>query len=531
LWGPGSVKPYASATHETPPDYRKSNTAAWRSRQPFEDEHLAHATIDGVPMYYTAFSSGCMIDGREVYAVRVGYEHSSNFAYKSGVQLYVFDRTGNPAFTKTLIYTTAANVDVRDVNVCPHPSRAGFVLVSFAELTSGGAYQARLITYNMRTAAIESNRLLLGMTSTDFKWGNALVTPQGFLLFCSYSLDGTTIKVWKSTVALPTSGDVTMEVASTLTDTVASEPTIGYWQDKLVLFYRRTGAASRLTYSFDKEGAGPWAATVFPYGVSAHSPAVLPYSNAPVFTAFFALGTNRAFMGACSSNDLTNFKGMASIQVTGGKTGGYPAIIDCGGYYATCTYSEHYDEAGQPKRTRFDRLEIDKGRVDIGPADPERTAILSLPAAAPEAGAWIGTPYGADAKQATDARNYASELIVSKAVTIDRVSMMVSGTANAQVEVYEDGVLVATSNVLALATATPTAAVFVRPSSLALVTLKKYRFRLVGSAAVALYDLRHNTRGRAVVRVGVVDMIGAYNPTPASIAATSAVTVAMRLAL
>lgn len=532
LLGPGVLKSYAGSPRSTYVSLRKDPTDGARPRQPFEDEFSPHATVDGVDLYYTAFSSGCMVDGIEVYAARTGYEHTSNFTKKCVLHLYLFDRTGNPVISKAAIYTTTTNEDIRDVNICPHPSRAGFVLVSFAEALSGGGYQTRLITYNVRTASVDSSRLLSGIPSTEFKWGNALITPQGHLMFCSYSAGGTDIKIWRSTAQLPTSGAVTMALAYTFTDTFSSEPTIGYWQDKLVIFWRRTGAASRVGYTYDKEGAGPWATPVFPYGASAHSPALLPYSNAQVFTAFFALGTDRSYLGAASSQDLVNFKGETPFRVTGGAIGGYPAIIDCGGYYATCTYAETYDEPGQLIRTRFDRLEIDKGRVDIGPSDPERMTTITLPAATPvgQTGAWVGTPYGPSGRLATDARGYEVEFTVTRSMTIDAVSLLIAGTAGTTVEIYEDGTLVKTSNTLALSASAPTAAVYVLPSSQVLTPLKKYRVKVAGSAAVTMYDIRHNSRTNTVVKCDPISITGLLFGATNYIS-QSAVSLALRLVL
>ena len=532
LLGPGELKSYAASPRSTYVSLRKDPTDGARTRQPFEDEFSPHATVDGVDLYYTAFSSGCMVDGIEVYAVRTGYEHTSNFTKKCVLHLYLFDRTGNPVISKAAIYTTTTNEDIRDVNICPDPRRAGFVLVSFAEALSGGNYQTRLITYNIRSASVESNRLMAGIPSTEFKWGNALITPQGYLMFCSYSAGGTEIKVWRSTAQLPASGTVTMALAYTFTDTFSSEPTVGYWQDKLVIFWRRTGAVSRVSYTYDKEGSGPWATPVYPYGGSAHSPALLPYSNAPVFTAFFALGTDRTYLGAVSSQDLVNFKGETPFRVTGSAIGGYPAIIDCGGYYATCTYAETYDEPGQLVRTRFDRLEIDKGRVDVSPSDPEHITTITLPAATPvgQDGAWVGTAYGPDSRLATDARGYEVEFSVTRSMTIDAVSLLVSGTSNTTVEIYEDGVLVKTSNTLALAASVPTASVYVLPSSQALTPLKKYRVKVAGSAAVTMFDIRHNSRTNTLVKCDSINITGLYFGATNEIS-RSAIPVALRLVI
>lgn len=543
VYGPGNLVPYAGATQKTPPALRKDWSNGNRSRQPFEDEHYPHLEIDGYQLNYTAFGGACMLNGHELHTARTAYEHVPNHNYKSACVLYTFEKESYPAIAKRVIYESAPNLNIQDTNICPHPNRAGIALISFAEKIEGGSYQTRLITWNDNTQTVESNRVLLGMDGS-YKWGNALITPAGHLLLCSYALNGTSINVWRSTAPLPTSGDVTMALASSITDTVASEPTIGYWREKLVLFYRRTGAASRITYSFDKEGAGPWAATVFPYGVSAHAPSVVPYSDADIWTAFFSLGVSagggelsRARVGAVSTMDLVRFKGSTPIKMAGLRTGGYSPMIDCGGYYAITVYSEHYDEPGQPKRTRFERIEIDKTRVDIGQSDQARLHVIDLPPAQVSTpGQWIGTPFGAGAKYTSNGLDYSTEIEVTRQTVINGVSWFTafngaSGTGSAYVEIYEDGVLIATSNINAGVGIAPSAVVFDLASNVTLKTLKKYKLKLKGINQMALYDMRHGIKITAIGRCQQIEYVGAYSASGTSIASTSIIPVGLRIAL
>lgn len=516
LVGPGDLKSYAESPRVTPPALRKDWSNGNRSRQPFEDEFSPHAVVDGAELYYTAFGSAIMINGVELYAVRTGYEHTSNFGYKSVLHLYRFRRDANPCVEKQVIYTTTLSEDIRDVNISPHPSRAGFALISFAEKRVDGSYQARLIVWNENMRTIESNRLLSGVSGADFKWGNCLITPSGYLIFAAYAIDGTAIRIYRSTAALGAgTGAISMAVASTITDTVASEPTIGYWRDKLVLFYRRTGAASKLTYSYEKEGGGTWAATVYPYGLSAHCPGMLAYCNAETWTAFFGLGTDRRIIGATSSQNLRNFKGTQALDVTGGVTGGYPSIIDVGGYYATSTYSEHHDKPGDLKRTRFDRIEIPKSSVDVGPSDPGRVNTIALQPSSPGPGAWIGTPLGASMLYTGNGLNYETEFMVSKSMAVGGISWFTafnaaSGIGSAYIEIYEDGTLVSTSNANAEISVTAGAMVFDLPSNITLQPLKKYRARLKGVNQMKLFDLRHDSKITTVGVSGPVEYTNAY---------------------
>lgn len=378
---------------------------------------------------------------------------------------------------------------------------------------------------------IESNRIILGTSANHFAYGNVLVTPAGYLLFTTYDLDGTAIRVWRSTIALPISGDITVTNVSTLTDTVASEPCFGYWQDRLVLFWRRTGAAARLTYSYNKEGDGPWAATVFPTGVPEHAPVMLPYSDAKVFTSFFSRGTDRRYVGAVSSHDLVGFKVVNKIPTAGLATGGYTSIIDCGGYYAISAYSDFYTKIGEMRRTRFERIEVDKGMVDITMADPQRAVILDRLPEHPgnAAGVWIGSPYPVDSQFASDGRGYDIEFRVTKNTNVKSISLMTGGTGDLSIGLYEDGALIATTNTVPVASGDVAAVVLSFASDQSLVPTRVYRAKIIGTAAFKLLDYRHNNRVRTTMRFPGLLITNLYNASGAAIGAQGLSPIALRV--
>ena len=525
--GEGDLIAYAGSTVVTTPDLRKSPDV-FKTRQAFEDEFEPHLTDGSDEFYYTGFGSGCMIEGREIYAVRTAYEHNTNHTYKSHLVLYFYDKLAAPLWTKATIYSTTTSEDIRDVNITPNRARQGYVLISFAEKLSAGGYQTRLISYNVRTETIESNRIVSGPSSDDFKWGNALITPTGKVMFCTYDIDGTAIKVWSG--SLPTSGTVTVTAVKTFTDTVASEPTIGYWQDRLVLFYRRTAAASRLTYTYDLEGAGPWADTVFPFGVSAHSPCMIAYSDAEQFTALFSHGVDRSLIGAVSSYNLEKFTENTLFKTTNEVTGGYPSMVDCGGYYAVTIYGDHYVEVGETTRTRFERIELSKPQVQIDLADPNRVNIMKFGQQAPDAeGLWIGNPTIADSKYTSNGLNYQAEFSLHKSVALKGVAMMLSGTADGHVELYEDGVLIGTSAVTAVASTDPVVVVFTFASTVALDEITKYRVKLKGTAALGIFDYRHNSRVTSLMRHPFVDVTDFINSGGSSVGTTAMLPLGLRI--
>lgn len=529
--GVGETAPYVGAPRTTAPAHRKTDVNGWRTTIPFEDEHLPHASIDGQELFYTAFGGACSINGVELYVARTSYEHTNNTAHPNLVHLYGFCKNRKPIITKRVIYTAPSGTSVLNVNICPHPGRNGIALITFGIVSAGAVYSCVLITYNAATQSIESERTIGGLPSNEFKWGNALVTPQGYLIFCSYKLDGTAINVWRSTVALPVIGAVDVALASTISDTVASEPTIGYWNNRIVCFYRRTGAASRLTYTWDVEGQGPWADPVFPYGVPAHSPAVIPYSNASVFTAFFSLGTDRTKNGFVSSNDLVNFKGSTPWQITGNSIGGYPSIIDLGGSYSSSTYAEHYDKPRELKRTRFERVELDKGLIDVSPADPQFCVYLPMLNEIPNGltGVWIGSLNGADSRIASDARGYKIEFEVKRHTPFKSIALLcAAGSSSAYVQILDGTSVVLTSDIKNINASGATPSEFSFSSEYTLHPMKKYTAVLFGSNAIALFSINHNRRRKTLLDSDRLLISGASNQTT-SLSGTNLIPVSIRV--
>lgn len=530
LSGPGKIKCYQGAVHTTPPSLRKDFSSSFRPRQPFEDEFFEHLNVDNESQYYTSFSSAVMIGAVEVYASRVGHEHSSNFSKRSSVVIHIFDKTAPIAVIKKVLYTVQLGFDIRDVNISPYPSKPGMVIVSFAEVLATGGYQGRIIVYNIFSGVIESNRLMNGFETTDFKWGNVLITPTGYLLTCSYTIDGTGIKIWKSSTVFNTSGSLNLTLAKTFIDTVASEPTIGYWKNRLVLFYRRTSAASKLTWSYGLEGDGYWQPTVYPHGTSAHAPVMLAYSDSDVWTAFFSDGTDRTKLGSTSSNNLLNFKSQTPFYTTGKKTGGYPSVIDLGGSYALAFYSEHYDEPGELVRTRIDRIEVDKNSCDLGVCDREWETIIELPESmsGERTGLMIGTIFGSTNLLASNSRDYTIEFMVNRNTVVSGLTLLCNGTSTGTIELYDDDTIISTSGTVTLNgdNAAPYLFSF---NPITLTAGKKYGAKLKGSGNIGLYDYRHNQRRRTVLRIGTVDITGLKNNAGVAISATSLVPIGLRI--
>lgn len=532
--GPGLLRADTTSGRQMLPEFRKDYTNPNKVRFTFEDEYGAHQTTAFGDLYYTGFGSACFCSGFEIYAARVGRSHESNFLYPTSVALYFYSGEASPAVTKQVIYTTTVNEDIRDVNITAHPTRNNIVLIKFAEFSSGGSYQTRLITFNAQTRKVESNRLISGPGASDFTWGNSLITPQGFLLFCTYRTTGG-VDIWRTTAQLPVSGAISATiVASFEVDAGVSEPTIGYWGNRLVLVHRREGAAGYLYFSYDQETAAGWSAPVFPTGGVIHSPCLIPYNNSSVFSFTCSLGTNRALLSFASSTDLVKYKVFSTIEVAGaeGAIGGYPSFVDLGGSYAISTYSDMYSATSATRRSRFERMEVDKKRIDIGVGDFNYIRVLDLENSSISGvvGLISGNIFANGARTTSDGRNYSTEFLVNRAININAVYFLLNGTSTITAEVYEDGVLVATSASVSITTTQAAPVEFTFGSNVPLSLYRRYNVKLTATAAFSIYDARHNTRrGGAVIKLPDFTVDNTKSGGGASIASTSLIVPAIRV--
>lgn len=491
--GPGRLTTYVGSPNIADASLRKSGDYG-RIRFPFEDEFGPHATTPQGDLYYTSFGSSCFVNGKEVHVARTAYEHISNFGYPSVVHLYILNKADSiTQMEKVEVYRTDTSADIRDVNVSPFPDvMQGLVLISFAEKTSGGDYRTRLIVYNVITKSLVSNRLISGPLVSDFKWGNVLLDSAKRLIFSTYSTDGTAIKLWRSQNEFTISGDITCNVAKTFSGTWLSEPTIGYWKDRLVLVARRTGEEggsarrSVIYYTYDRTGTGDWSSAITPGSVQGHAPAVPAYSDASVWTCLFSMGSSRNYIAAWSSRSLRQDKYKFSYPVritypTG--FGGYPSILDIGGRYVTTMFSEVWDPGLSQLRGRWDRLELDKGNIDITPADYEWVQIADQQDTAPSGsdGLWIGNPYGAGTPLYTSNGDLWSIEIEPKfPISVSSIALMTKGSGAASLTIVDpDDSDIGTSESETL-TGTPTVMIFTFSSPVSLKAAQRYRIRING---------------------------------------------------
>jgi len=454
---------------------------------------------------YTAFASAIAYDGAEYCVARTGFTHNADFEKNTSIVLYRISPMKVPAVDKFVLYTSAIGADVRDPNITKHRLISNYAIIKYSEVTAT-ARTSKIITLNLDTLEIVASFTIPGVGTDYFVWGNTLMTPSGKLLFASYRTDENKIQIWRSAQAFTTGTEVAGSTSSIVAElgetTDCEEPTLAYWKNRLVLIYRKSGAVSRISYTFDLEGATGWIAT-YPMSDSRYmySPTTLAYSDGDTFPAAGTLGTDRKNLVLASSYDLHTWSTCAYLgdpRVSTMYGVGYPSLVDLGGEYSLIYFWESWWTGVIP--TRLERRLLPKNLMDVGYDNTARASRIDMRnAAIPGFSdgvplgdlAWNTTRYGAAAL------NYGIVCAFRKSIPIISVYLRLGGsTTTAAIEVYENSTLIATSNTASIATTTATAVQFVFASSLTMALGKEYKFKIINSGDVFLYTYRHNNKVR-----------------------------------
>lgn len=367
----GSLK--QSTTPLTSNVFFKKNEISDTTRFTLEDEFGAHSTLGGKKYYYSGFGSSVAANGKEYYVVRTGNQHFREAANPSQIYLYTLSRDANVKIEKQLLYTAAVGDDVRDINISMNNRANGvFALVKFAELTPSGGYRQKLLYVNIGNspASVVATHTLDVGGIAYFTWGNTLITPNGKLLVATYSVAGK-IYLFSSTntitdTALLTSSTIPMSLVWTNPDTDKSyEPTIGYWDDKLVMFYRKdNGVKGKYAFTYDLEGVNAWSQTKN-LNRELHAPAMPTRTTGNTLYVVGSLGNKRDVIATFSTQNLVDFYDTATLKTAGGlaiagnATAGYPSFTDTEDKVTMLTYTDIVLPSIQ-NATRIDLLTVQK---------------------------------------------------------------------------------------------------------------------------------------------------------------------------
>lgn len=512
-----------------------------------EDEYQTHSTYGGYQLNYTGFCASVVCKGAEYIAVRCGYSHAADFTKVSKLIIYKIQPTKRNVVERYDVYTSSASENISDVNITMLPNVNGsdsYAVVKFAEELSTGGYQTRMLTLNLDDlSTIVKNQIVSGISSTYFTWGNTLMTPSKYILICTYREDGNKIQVWKSTTTFATGTEnLTFTLAEEVGETSdCFEPTIGFWNDRYVMVYRKNTGASRCTITFDLENGTAWypVQTITDINTAdrrIYAPACLAYSNSTVFTLFGTLGTNRKILTTASSNNPGNgyWYTTAVLLNAGDPTGGtngYPSISDFGSEYAVTTFSDIVNSSAAP--TRFERQMIPKTLVDVSLNQPSRQVkkqATNAYVATASSGVFIGDLSWNTSLLNSAAQDFSFECLFKSAVSIKSVYLLTSGTTTtATVEIYEDSVLIATSSTTSFTATAATPIEFAFGSAIPVSLGKKYVFKITSSTNVALYDYRHNNQVKTQLEFNGFSLTDMFNASGGSISTYSLVVPSFKI--
>lgn len=234
---------------------------------------------------HCAFPSVALFSGKEVIAFRASKSHLTpqDTANWGGIMLVT--RSPDGTWENLGLVDTSGcvfNGELRDP--CLTVSRDGTTLFMSCFTTYRDAGAPTTDLHDNVLFTLNENFEVTSYTTiancSNLFWGNTIVTPEGYLIHAAYHTG--TIYLYKTTTTFSGSLEnmVFDEPIQIATTTSATECTIGYWDDLLVLLFRRDdNNNARYSVTTNLEGTSGWSSpTSMKTGVfSLHAPVLLPY--------------------------------------------------------------------------------------------------------------------------------------------------------------------------------------------------------------------------------------------------------------
>lgn len=234
---------------------------------------------------YASFSGGCIFAGKELYAFRAASGHFT--AENHYGTIFFYERVNN-VFKKvniSLVYDTEQYGELRDPNLSVSIDGTRLYVSCFTSFDKQKSSPHHSIIF-----ILDRNLNQIGSVIIPYSlfWGNTVETPDGYLLHADYS--NMKVNIFKSSSPVTSSNlnSIKMLKVATLpkqneadgvTDYQYAEPTIGYYQDKLICLVR-TGRNhnSSYSYTYNLEGDSKWT-QLESLNYIIHAPCIQPYSN------------------------------------------------------------------------------------------------------------------------------------------------------------------------------------------------------------------------------------------------------------
>lgn len=292
---------------------------------------------------YVSFSSGIYFNKKELYASRAANQHTTSTNSSEWGKIVFFERTAN-GINKVYpdIPYSQFSGELRDPTLSKINDNL-FFLSCFTTDASNN-HTSVLMTldknYNVTSSIVSSDSLF---------WGNTLITPEGYILKAGY-IDGS-IKLYRSNKKFENtlSGiSLTKIKEFTVSGNSFTEPTIGYYNDELILIARNgTSSDPKNSYIFktsNLEGNGTWDSGS-DLGIVLHSPVLLQeyHGTKLLFAGSYIADpvNNKTLRVPCIGYINTSTGKKTSIDVIDSSvTGfsGYPALVKHNGGYGMIYY-------------------------------------------------------------------------------------------------------------------------------------------------------------------------------------------------
>ena len=284
---------------------------------------------------YASFGNGIYHKGKEIFVERASISHTTPASSSDYGKIIAIIRDEDGNITNETLELPYESIDgeLRDPNISV--TRDGTLILGcfatkYTDLVP--SYQSVLFVLNDN---LQVTSWCFVSTNDDIRWGNTIQTPNGFLLTASYNNKTSPycINIYRSNTAFTGSlSGITFTKINTIfnqtTGSANTEPTLGYYKDKLLL-------VARFGYWITEnlEGTSGWGDRITFSGsmTSVHSPQILPYSDENLFlicgSQYISSSLRKPFIGILNLNNGKIIQYALLYTDDNIGFGGYPAFV------------------------------------------------------------------------------------------------------------------------------------------------------------------------------------------------------------
>ena len=305
----------------------------------------------------------CYFNGKIVLAYRCGYTHNgvgSTSLYGS-IQVDTIEPDGILTHCALFKATDFGCVgDARDPFIgVSKDGKSLILLVSFNRGTAqSGSWDTALVHLDVNLSVVDYKKVI--SNTTQFAYGNPLITPEGHLIFNIYTPPGNlnqiiyrSNEVFTGAVSGLTFTQTT--ILTTTSSTQHNESCLGYHNGKLFMLTRFDSKSGTLMWTDNLEGTSGWSSPI-DIGSKIHCPMLLPHHNGqymPFICSFFdSSHANRypviGYLDVNTENQTVSIIGVGDMDPTlEDAANGYPGFVHLGGEnYAVMYYQEDATNTG-----------------------------------------------------------------------------------------------------------------------------------------------------------------------------------------